>query len=53
MGDQDVASPGRPVSSGLQVTGERGIVVQEQDRLQHIPEAFFLQNVFNRTSRDE
>jgi len=32
MGDQDTRSPGRPVSSGLQVPVSRGIV-QEQDPL--------------------
>ena len=45
MGDQDVGSPGKPVATGLQVPGERGIVVQEQDPLGDLPEAFFLQNV--------
>ena len=40
VGDQDNGSPGRPVSSGLQVPGD-------------LPAAFFLQNVFNCTSRDE
>jgi len=41
--DQDIGSPGTPVSSGLQV--RRGIVVQEQDLLGDLPAAFFLQNV--------
>ena len=45
VGDQDTGSPGRPVSSGLQVLSERGIVVQEQDPLGDIRTAFFLQNV--------
>jgi len=40
VGDQDTGSPGRPVSSGLQVPGE-----QKQDPLGEIPAAFFLQNV--------
>jgi len=31
--DQDIGSPGRPVSSGLQVPVSQGIVVQEQDPL--------------------
>ena len=39
VGDQDTASPGRPVSSGLQVPGARGIVVQEQDPLSDLPAA--------------
>jgi len=30
VGDQDNGIPGKPVSSGLQVPGEPGIVVQEQ-----------------------
>ena len=29
VGDQETGSPGRPVSSGLQVPGEQGIVVLE------------------------
>jgi len=33
VGDQDIGSPGRPVSSGLQCPVSRGIVVQERDRL--------------------
>ena len=33
VGDQDTGSPGRPVSSGLQVPVSRGIVVQEQEIL--------------------
>jgi len=53
VGDQDIGSPGQPVSSGLQVHGERGIVVQEQDPLGDLPAAFFLQMHFNCTSRDE
>ena len=42
VGDQDTGSPGRPVSSGLQAPGERGIVVQEQDHLGDLPAACFL-----------
>ena len=45
MGDQDTGSLVRPVSSGLQVPGEPGIVVQEQDPFGDLPAAFFLQNV--------
>ena len=45
VGDQDTGSPGRPVSSGLQVPGEPGIVVQEQDHLGVLSAAFCLQNV--------
>ena len=45
MGDQDSGSSGRPVSSGLQVPGEPGIVVQIQDPLGDIPAVFLLQNV--------
>ena len=39
VGDQDIGSPGRPVSSGSQVPGEPGIVVQEQDPLCNLPAA--------------
>jgi len=45
VGDQDIGSPGRPVSSELQVPGEQGIVVQEQDPLGDLPAAFFIQSV--------
>jgi len=45
VGNQDIVSPVRPFSSGLQVPGEPGIVVQEQDPLGEIPAAFFLWNV--------
>ena len=45
VGDQESGSPGRPVSSRLQVPGEPGIIVQEQDSLGELPAAFFLQNV--------
>jgi hypothetical protein len=37
VGDQGTGSPGRPVSSGLQVSARRGIVVQEQDPLCDFP----------------
>ena len=46
VGDEDTGSPGRPGSAGLQVPGERGFVVQEQDPLGDLPAAFFLQSVF-------
>ena len=42
VGDQDTGSPGRPISSGLQVPGEPG---QEQGLLDDLPAAFFLHNV--------
>jgi len=45
VSNQDTGSPGRPVSSRLQVPGEPGIIVQEQDSLGELPAAFFLQNV--------
>jgi len=44
VGDQNIGSPGMPVSSGLHVPGERDIVVQEQDPLGDLPAAFFLKN---------
>jgi hypothetical protein len=37
VGDQDTGSPGRPGSSGLQVPGDFGIVVQEQNPLGDLP----------------
>jgi hypothetical protein len=43
--DQEIGSPGRPVSSGLQVPVICGFVVQEQVHLGEIPATFFLQNV--------
>ena len=42
VGEQDIGSPGRPVSSGLQVPAKSGIVVQEQDPLGDLPAAFFI-----------
>ena len=45
LGDQDIGSPGRPVSSGYPVS--RGIVVQEQDSLGDLSAVFFLQNVLH------
>jgi len=44
VGDQEDGSPGRPVSSGLQVPGEPGHVVQEQDPPDDLPAAFFLKS---------
>ena len=44
MGDQDTGSPGRPVSSGLQVSGEPGHCARPRD-LGDLPAAFFLQDV--------
>ena len=48
VGDQDTGSPGRPVSSGLQVSSETG---HEQDPLGELPAAFFLQNVLQLTQQ--
>jgi len=46
VGDQDIGSPGRPVSSGLQVYRESGHChARKKDPLGEISEAFFLQNV--------
>ena len=45
VSDQDIRSPGRPGSSGLQVPGEPDFVIQEQVHLGEFPLAFFLQNV--------
>ena len=45
VGDQDTGSPGRPVSSGLQVPGKPGHCHAVQDPLGELPTAFFLQNV--------
>ena len=44
VGDQDIGSPGRPVSCGLQVPGEPGLCCARQDPLDDLPTAFFLQN---------
>jgi len=41
--DQDNESPGRSVSSGLQLPSEPGIVVQGQAHIGQLPAAFFLQ----------
>ena len=53
VGDQDVGSPGRPVSSGLQVPVSWGTVVQEQDHLGDFSRRFSFKMSFNCTSRDE
>ena len=47
MGDQDTESPGRPVSSGLQMACETGHcrTVQGQDHFGYLTAAFFFQNV--------
>jgi len=46
VGAQDIGSPGWPVSSGLQVPCEpRQCRAKEQDSLDDLPVAFFLQNV--------
>jgi len=45
VGDQDIESPGRPVSSGLQVPGEPGHCRARTNPLGDISAAFFLQNV--------
>ena len=46
VGDQDTGSPGRPVSSGLQVPGEPGIVMQNKTPLVNFQrQVFFLQNI--------
>ena len=42
VGDQDIRSLGKPVSSGLQVSVSRGIVVQEQDPICDLSAAVFL-----------
>jgi len=43
VGDQDIGSPGRPVSSGLHVSGEPGHF--HARTLGDLPGALFLQNV--------
>jgi len=45
VGDQDTESPGRPVSSGLQLPGEPGHCRARTRPLGYLPVAFFLQNV--------
>ena len=45
VGDQVIGSQGRPAYPGLQVPGEPGHCVKEQDPFGELPAAFFLQNV--------
>ena len=45
MGDQDIGTPGKPVSSGLQVSGELGHCHARTRPPCDLPTAFFLQNV--------
>ena len=46
VGDQDIGSPGRPVSSGLQVSGEsEHSHATTRPPLGDLPAAFFLQNI--------
>ena len=47
MGDQDTGSPGRLVSSSLQVPGELGHCRARTRPLVDLPAAFFLQNVLH------
>ena len=47
VGDQDIGSPGRPVSSGLQVPGEPGHCRARTRHLGDSPAAFFLQNTIS------
>ena len=48
VGDQDTGSPGRPVSSGLQVLGEsEHCRARTRPPLRDLPTAFFLQNVLH------
>ena len=43
VGDQDIGSPGRPVSTGLEVPSEPGHCMQEQTPLDDLPAAFLFQ----------
>ena len=47
VGDQDTGSPGRPVSSGLQVPGETEHCHARTITFGDLPVAFFLQNVLH------
>jgi len=47
VGNQDTGSPGRPVSSGLQVPGEPGHCRARTKPPCDLPAAFFLQNVLH------
>ena len=46
MGDQDIGSPGRPVSSGLQVPGEPEHCRARTSTLGELTAAFFFQSIF-------
>jgi len=45
VGDQGIGSPGRPVSSGLQLPGEPEHCSARKDPLGNLPAEFFLQNI--------
>jgi len=47
VADQDIGSPGVPVSSGLQVPGEPGHCCARIIPLGDLPAAFLLQNVLH------
>ena len=51
VGDQDIGSPGRPVSSGL--PGEPGNCAKTRPPLLNLPRRFSFKISFNCTSRDE
>jgi len=54
VGDQDFGSPGRPVSSGLQVPGEPGALsCKNKTPLATFPRCFSFKKPFNCASRDE
>ena len=54
VGDQDTGSPGRPVSSGLQVPGEpEHCCARPRSPLVTFPRHFFFKMSFICTSRDE
>ena len=54
VGDQDTGSPGRPVSSRLQVPGEPGhLSCENKTPLVTFPRRFSFKMSFNCTSRDE
>ena len=45
VGDQDIGSPGRPISSGFQVPGEPEYCCARTRTLGDLPAAFYFQNV--------
>ena len=54
VGNQDTGNPGRPVSSGLQVSGEpRHCRARTRPPLMNFPWRFSFKISFNCTSRDE